>query len=299
MTRIDVVSGFLGAGKTTFCNRLLSFYLSHGENPVYLVNEFGSTGLDGEILNAEGFQVFEMDGGCVCCTLKDNFLSSMKTIIQTYHPSRIVFEPSGIFIFDNFMDILKDDFLKNHCCLGNIITIVDCKNFHQYPFIAGSFVYNQIKNSPVLVLSKLAESNENITDILCDLKNLNPKATILAKSWQEFTDNDFNLLEKTILQNEMIQEKITHPHFQSITVDATFIFTKKELHFFRNGIKNEIFGQILRIKGIVKTETGYVLLNKAFNSLTVTPIKATENCRITFIGSHINKSAILSLFANS
>ena len=129
MVQIDMISGFLGAGKTTFANRILDYYAKKGFHPVYIVNEFGETRLDADIMEKEGFTSVEIRGGCVCCTLKGDIEIAITKVIEQYHPTHIVFEPSGVFVFNNFFEVLNSDMLRNKCEIGNVITIVDSVNF--------------------------------------------------------------------------------------------------------------------------------------------------------------------------
>ena len=124
MVKIDLISGFLGVGKTTFANMLLRYYMDHGKKPVYIVNEFGETGLDADIIKADGFEAVEVFGGCICCTLKNDITIAIDDVIKTFSPDIIVFEPSGVFIVDSFYDILKDETIEDKCEQGNSVRVV-------------------------------------------------------------------------------------------------------------------------------------------------------------------------------
>ena len=189
MVYLDVVSGFLGAGKTTFINRLLDFYVRMGEKPAYVVNEYGEAALDAQLMREEGFASAEIIGGCICCTLRGKVTESIAQIIDEYHPTRIVFEPSGVFRFDNFFDILDTRLLAGKCEVGNIITVIDVVNYKPARLEFGNFIYNQIESAPVLFLSKLDKGEPDITEVLCDVRNINPHAVIITKTYDELTDD--------------------------------------------------------------------------------------------------------------
>ena len=129
MVKLDMISGFLGAGKTTFSSLLLRHYMNQSLRPVYIVNEFGKAGLDADIIKSDGFEAIEMEGGCICCTLKDDVSTAIIRIIDTFAPTNIVFEPSGIFVFSNFFDIFKDPEINKRREMGSVITIIDSLNF--------------------------------------------------------------------------------------------------------------------------------------------------------------------------
>ncbi len=189
MVYLDIISGFLGSGKTTFANTLLDFYIKVGEKPVYIVNEYGEAGLDAEIMRTEGFRAVELTNGCICCTLKGEMVRAIGEIIEQFSPTRIVFEPSGIFMFDSFFDILEKKGLQGKCAIGNIVTVIDGVNYRPARLVFGNFIYNQIQSAPVLFLSKMDKLGEDadLTELLCDVKNINPNAVIVNQKYDELT----------------------------------------------------------------------------------------------------------------
>ena len=176
-----MISGFLGAGKTTFISLLLEYYIKKGERPVYIVNEFGNTGLDAKLLENEGFQAIEMANGCICCTLKDSVVDTIREVFQRFSPTRILFEPSGIFVFDNFLELVRTQTLQYCCRIGSVITVVDSLNFNPSKLKYGNFLYNQIKSASAIVVSKLEKSPISAEEIVCDIQNINPQAFVFAK----------------------------------------------------------------------------------------------------------------------
>ena len=292
MVKLDIISGFLGAGKTTFANMLLRHYINYGFRPVYIVNEFGQIGLDAEIIKADGFDAVEIEGGCICCTLKDDIGAALTKVIEAFSPTNIVFEPSGIFIFDNFAEILKEPQLQGKCEVQNVFTVVDCLNFIKSQAMFGSFIYNQIKNASLILLSKLEKTKHDVEEIICDVKNINPGAFIMSKIWSEWGDEDFLALlsNKTIPQME--HHARHHNSLQSFTAKPEKQFTQDKIDRFLACCQSGAFGDLCRVKGVVKTDKRPILLNIAMTDVTLTEFTGASEQSLTFIGQTINEREI-------
>jgi len=292
MISIDLVSGFLGAGKTTFCSLLLKHYINMGAKPVYIVNEFGQTGLDADIIKADGFEAVEMFGGCICCTLKGEVTVAIVKVIEAFLPTHIVFEPSGIFIFDDFFDVLSNPEIKGKCVIGNVITIVDGVNFKYTKAMFGSFLYNQIKNAPTLVISKLEKKQYDPDELIADMRNINPDAFIMAKEWQEFMDEDFKELLTERKGMVFDHPEHVHGHFKSLTVKPEGTFSQERLDDFSKLCTSGAFGELFRIKGVVMTDDGPVLLNIAKEDVNIEAFKGYSPSTLTFIGQNVDQAAV-------
>jgi G3E family GTPase len=292
MVTVDVVSGFLGAGKTTLCNKLLKYYASHGERPVYIVNEFGKTGLDADLMRTEGFSSIPIEGGCICCTLKENVAATILAVIKEYKPTRILFEPSGVFIFDNFLELLRTPDFSVCCQIGGLITVVDCLNYCKAKAAYGSFYFNQIKNAAVLVLSKIQYADTPIDEIICDVKNINPEAEIISATWDDFQEEDY----RKMLRNEQTIgcRLISHTHdrLQTATIDLALGLTRGLFEEMLEHIMNGAFGEIYRVKGIACVDQKTVLVNIAGRDKAITEFKGVADNRITMIGKRIDLTAL-------
>ena len=292
MVKIDIISGFLGVGKTTFANMLLRRYMNSGLRPVYIVNEFGQTGFDAEIIKADGFDAIEIEGGCICCTLKDDIGAAIIKVINTFSPTNIVFEPSGIFIFDNFIDILKEPDINKKCDVGNVFTIVDSVNFTFSKAKYGSFIYNQIKNASIILLSKLEKTRHNAEEIICDIKNINPDAFIMSKIWSDWDGGDFEHLAAQQNYPRMDHHAHHHSNLHSITIKPDMPFTQDKLDRFLACCQSGVFGELCRVKGIVKLENRLVLLNIAMQDVVQTEFKGISEPSLTFIGQAVKEKEI-------
>ena len=298
MVQIDIISGFLGAGKTTFSNMLLKQYMSSGLRPVYIVNEFGQTGLDAEIIKGDGFQAVELDGGCICCTLQYDIITSMKEVIDTFSPTNIVFEPCGIFIFDNFFDILKQPGLYGRCEIANIITIVDSVNFSFSKAAYGSFIYNQIKNAEAILLSKLERGARDVDELICDVKNINPDAYITTKIWDVWDSEDFEILLSLEKGPRTEYQTRQHNKFKALTIPLKQPLSQEKLDLFASACTSGTFGDLCRVKGVVQTESHPVLLNIAMEDVVQAKFKGIAEPSLTFVGLKLNKKEILRFLSS-
>ena len=294
MIRLDLISGFLGVGKTSFCNLLLRHYVKQGLRPVFIVNEFGKTGLDADIIKADGFVVLEIEGGCICCTLKDDIGKAIISVVDKFSPTNIVFEPSGIFIFDNFFDIFKQQEISKICEIGSVLTIVDGVNFSFSKTIYGSFIYNQIKNAETILLSKLEKITHDAEEIICDIKNINPNAFIMHKVWEDLSDKDFELLLNQEKGLRIDHHAHHHSNLNTFTIKIDKPFSKDKLNSFIDECKSGAFGELCRVKGIVNVEGQNILLNIAMQDAVQEKFKGMSAQTLTFIGQTVKEDEILS-----
>ncbi len=292
MVKIDIISGFLGAGKTTFANKLLAFYLSKGFKPVYIVNEFGQTGLDAAVAESEGFQAVELTSGCVCCTLKGDTASAMREVMAAFNPTHIVFEPSGVFVFDNFLDILKSPGLLGKCKLSSVVTVVDSVNFSLSRAAYGGFLYNQIKHSPALIISKLKRGQTDAEGLICDLKNINPDALVIAKPWSELTDEDYSALSKPNLSRAPAKGKRGHNPLFSVTLPLGGELTRERAEELMELCASGSFGGVYRAKGVIKIGGVSLVLSVAGRDYGLSPFRGMHDQTLTFIGENIDSERL-------
>ncbi|ETO94880.1 CobW/P47K family protein [Lachnoanaerobaculum sp. MSX33] len=197
-TKIDVVSGFLGAGKTTFIKRLVEGNKDKGKT-IIIENEFGEIGIDGGFLKNSGIEIKEMNSGCICCSLAGDFEASLRELLSTYEPNRVIIEPSGV---GKLSDVLKavSDVEKDLPVESNsAVTVVDVKKCKMYMKNFGEFFNNQIQFANTIILSRTdLVDNTKIEEAVALIKNVNPDATIVTTP-----------LDK--LSNEKIEELLSSP----------------------------------------------------------------------------------------
>ena len=184
MTKIDVISGFLGAGKTTLIKKLLEEAIQ-GEKVVLIENEFGEIGIDGGFLKDAGIEISEMNSGCICCSLVGDFGAALHKVQEQFHPDRILIEPSGV---GKLSDVTKAvvDVAESEpeMVLGSAITVADATKCRSYMKNFGEFYNNQVENAGTIVLSRTQKlTQEKLSEAVALLREKNPKATIITTPW--------------------------------------------------------------------------------------------------------------------
>ncbi len=180
MTSIDIVSGFLGAGKTTFIQKLLGEALKT-EKVVLIENEFGEIGIDGGFLKDSGIEIREMNQGCICCSLVGDFETSLTEVVEKYHPDRIIIEPSGVGKLSDIIGAVKSIAGKLEVELHAAVTVVDAQKAKLYSKNFGEFFNNQIQYAGAVVLSRTdVAKEEKVNEAVEIIKSLNPQATVIT-----------------------------------------------------------------------------------------------------------------------
>lgn len=212
MTKIDIVSGFLGAGKTTLIKKLLAEAL--GDTKVVLIeNEFGEIGIDGGFLKEAGIEIKEMNSGCICCSLVGDFGTSLKEVMKTYEPERILIEPSGVGKLSDVMKAVQDVIDTKEVVLNSAVAVVDASKCKMYIKNFGEFFINQIAHAGTIILSRTGNISEDKLNKCIELiREHNGQATIITTPWDDLDGKD--ILE-TIegakdLEAEMMAELKAH-----------------------------------------------------------------------------------------
>lgn len=187
MTEVDIVSGFLGAGKTTFMKKLVAEAFQD-EKVVIVENEFGEIGIDSGFLKDTGIQVSEINGGCVCCTLVGDFTKNLHEVIRTYHPDRILVEPSGVAKLSDIevsvLDVGKTEDIK----IGALVTIVNALKAKKQMKAFGEFFKDQIEHATAVVLSRTQKMDQDkLEDVVKEIKALNDKAVVITTPWDDLS----------------------------------------------------------------------------------------------------------------
>ena len=217
MTQIDIISGFLGAGKTTFIQKLLQEALK-GENVVLIENEFGEIGIDSGFLKSSGIEIREMNQGCICCSLVGDFETSLKEVIETYKPDRILIEPSGVGKLSDILSAVKTVSANLPVQLDGAVTVVDSSKAKLYNKNFGEFFDDQIRFATSIVLSRTdIAKEEKVEEAVQIVRALNPKANLITTSIQELSGEKLleiigheENLEEALLRE--VKEKAEHHH---------------------------------------------------------------------------------------
>ena len=220
MTKIDIVSGFLGAGKTTFIQKMLKEVLNK-EKVVLIENEFGEIGIDGGFLKEAGIEIKEMNSGCICCSLVGDFGASLKEVIKTYSPERILIEPSGVGKLSDVIKAVADLETKENLtdvALNAAVVVVDVSKCKMYIKNFGEFFINQVEAAGTIILSRTQNvSEEKLNEAIALLREHNAKATIITTPWDQLTGEQIlktyeagKSLEEELL--EEMKKEMAHCH---------------------------------------------------------------------------------------
>ena len=214
MTKIDIFSGFLGAGKTTLIKKLLKEALA-GEKVVLIENEFGEIGIDGGFMKEAGIEVTEMNSGCICCSLVGDFGEALKKVIDEYHPDRILIEPSGV---GKLSDVIRavEGVEKDidEAQMGSFVTVADAMKCRMYIKNFGEFFLNQIEYAGTILLSRTQKMSQGkLEAAVALLREHNEKARIITTPWDELTGAQIlSAMEKDHNLAEEMLEVVMHEH---------------------------------------------------------------------------------------
>ena len=336
MTKVDIISGFLGAGKTTLIKKLLLEALK-GEQVVLIENEFGEIGVDGGFLKEAGIEIREMNSGCICCSLVGDFGTALKDVIDKYHPDRIIIEPSGVGKLSDVIKAVKDLHIENEINLNSASTVVDALKAKTYMKNFGEFFNNQIEHAGTVVLSRTQKQSEDkLNEVIKMMRELNPKAHIITTAWDELDgaqilaamENITNLeLELLAEHAEAEHDKHEHEHhhhdgeecscghhhdddghghhhhhadevFTSWGVETPDKFDRARLEEILAKLANEdTYGQILRAKGMLPDkEGGWMYFDLVPGEYEIRTGKPDFTGRICVIGAKLDESSLKELF---
>ncbi|AOR23328.1 CobW family GTP-binding protein [Clostridium taeniosporum] len=316
-SKIDIFSGFLGAGKTMLIKNLLSNKI-YDENTVIIENEFGEVGIDGTILKERNIEIKEINSGCICCQVTGNFIDSVLEIIDKYNPKNIIVEPSGVAKLSEILNILNKNHYKDKFSINRIITVVDAQRYEMYLNNFDEFYKDQIRKAKVVVFSRTELISKNdLENAISSIRKINSNATIISKPLSRLGIKEINKIvgiDDTVLynKNEFIFNKIAkhasfrkeHSHsakdvFESYPIDLNSKISEEELESkFKIIAQNKQYGNVIRAKGIVEVINGeYYQFDYVPNEFQGRKIKWANKKVISIIGSNLNKKELIRLFS--
>lgn len=301
MIKIDVISGFLGAGKTTLIKKLLKAYKN--EKVVLIENEFGDVGIDGDIVEREGFDVFEITSGCICCIMKKDFVKVFGKIIDEFHPDRVIIEPTGISILSEIIDVINKAEFSNRCTVNSLITVLDGISYLEHREVFGEFFEDQIANAGTLIISKSQiVDNETIDKIVISLKELNAKAPIITSNWSEMSHEEVRKLLNLDLDMDFKElfyteyKPCSDNKFDTIGIKTNKRFSIKELEETLEKLKTRDYGLVLRGKGFVRGIESDLEFSYASDSYEVYETKTESTGKLCIIGQGLDAKKVKELF---
>lgn len=305
--KVDIISGFLGAGKTTFIKKIVQELYSK-ENVVILENEFGKINIDKETLQRESIQVKPIQASCICCTGFGDLANGILEIIREYAPERIIIEPTGIAKLSEVKKIFKDMEIASLCELDHIVTIVDGKNYYSRMMVSKEFFENQIRASEVIILNKTESmQEEDINRMIDNLHILQPNIPIVTANWQRMKHQELKALlevKKDAVENKTIRllqkYKNDFESFEFITDDS---INMNDIRVVFQEIEKGEFGELHRGKGICKDPlNGWYSVEYVPGELNITSLPDTnsviEHTSLCFIGRNINRCKLTQSLQN-
>ena len=302
MVKLDVISGFLGAGKTTLIKKLLAACAANGERVALIENEFGEVGIDGAELEAGGAAVYEISQGCVCCSLKGDFILALKHILSSEKPDRIIFEPSGIFILDEIFAIAGHPDIARVCALNAVITVVDAENYFVQREKYTCFFESQIQRAGTIFLSKSQWLDAGELQQLREhLQECNPAAAIIEQPWDEIQALDW----QAVLTGKQVGAAPgdgvrlysgKHLRLQNWSSRNLRPFSGSELEDVLAAVQRGRFGDVVRSKGFVPGENGLLFFSYAGGRYEFRKMDTPGPGRICFIGEGLQSHALAKAF---
>lgn len=334
MTKIDIISGFLGAGKTTLIKKLLSEAFT-GEQVVLIENEFGEIGIDGGFLKEAGIEIREMNSGCICCSLVGDFGKSLREVVDTYHPDRILIEPSGVGKLSDVIKAVQDVQGEINAHLNSFTTVVDVTKCRVYRKNFGEFFSNQIEYAGAVILSRTDKAKpEKVEESVALLRELNDKAPFITtpiaqlsggkilKTMESGKSLEAELLDELICpecghhhehggcfghdhehHHEHHHDHAGHHHadevFTSWGQETIHAYTKEQISDILKQLEESSFyGNILRAKGMVAGADGeWIYFDMVPGEHEVRAGAPEYTGRICVIGAELNEDRLAELFA--
>ncbi|ATW23807.1 GTP-binding protein [Candidatus Formimonas warabiya] len=308
--KIDIISGFLGAGKTTLINKLLKeAYI--GEKIALLENEFGEIAIDGAFFDGHDITVKEIANGCICCTLQGSFVKGIVELVQKYTPDRIIIEPTGIGRLKDIVFACTEAAKETNIAINCMITVVDATMYPIFIEISGEFYQRQISDGRTIVLSAVQNLSEsdNLCGIIDGIRALNPLAPIFAKPWAEMDGLELlQVAEETGLDHRQdFSHEHDHDHshdhhhdnegFQSCSLETDKVWTEQEIRDMMQKLARRTYGQVFRAKGFLKTAAGMVKVDYVYGRSEIVPSPYTGPGKFVTIGKDIAGNMVEKLFA--
>ncbi len=325
--KIDIISGFLGAGKTTFIKRLLNTKLKN-EKVVLIENEFGEVSVDSDFLSDTNIDIKELSQGCICCSLFGDFSKSLNEVVEKFHPDRIIIEPSGVGKLSDIIGAVNEANLENN--INSLVCLVDVTKAKVYTKNFGEFFLDQIKTAHTIILSRTDVAKETkVAEALEIIREQNPNCILVTTPILELNDEELlkayegvkdtfiqDMIESMHHHHEHEEECCGHHHheheeeccghhhhhhadeiFSSIGFETAKKYDLEQLKSNLEAMATGAYGVIVRAKGIVCTQDSkWVQFNLTPEEVEVLPCNARPIGKVCVIGSKIDETLIKNLF---
>ena len=286
--KILLVSGFLGAGKTTFIKELAK---NINLEFVVLENEYADIGVDKDFLDEKNLNVWEMSEGCICCSMKGDFKSSIKRIYSEINPENLVVEPTGVGMLSSIIENIRD-INNNDIEILSPITLIDITSFSEYLETFNNFFTDNLKNTGKVILTKLENSNYfEIENIKNEILKINNNLEIITDDYRNFQKEWFGEILNKSIDNKIIDKNFslkTHINLRAFSKENVNLKTMDELGLLLNRLVNGDFGKIYRAKGIVKIDGYWGKFNLVYKNFEMEPITDAKGTKIVIIGNNLD-----------
>ena len=286
--KILLVSGFLGAGKTTFIKEMAK---NINLEFVVLENEYADIGIDGDFLDEKNLNVWEMSEGCICCSMKGDFKSSIKKIYLEINPEYLIIEPTGVGMLSSIIENIREIDSKDIEIL-NPLTLIDITSFNEYLETFNNFFIDNLKNTGKVILTKLENYNpfdiENIKD---EILKINSDLEIITDDYRTFQKEWFGEILNKNIDNKIIDKNFslkTHINLRTFSKENVNLKTMDELGLLLNRLVNGDFGKIYRAKGIVKVDGYWGKFNLVYKNFEMEPVTNAKETKIVIIGNNLD-----------
>lgn len=297
-TKVIIVSGFLGSGKTTLIKKYLESCKAE-ENIVVLENEFGEVSIDSKVLSEDNLDVYEINNGCICCTLLNDFKVGVNTILEKYNPDKIIIEPSGVAKVSDIVNIVEN---QGGLEVAKIATLVNAFTFEMNADNFGDFYRDQIKNADLIFLTRLDRLNrirkDGLKRVLQKLNDLNPKARVIYEDVDVKSILDEGL-KSSDREYSISKGRRSFQNLESYTFKVDKVFEREELKIILDDILNPTkYGLVIRSKGIVKSSEGFLKFDYVDGEVDIQKIYGVLDTDIVVIGEYLERENLYAVFEN-
>ena len=286
--KILLVSGFLGAGKTTFIKEMAK---NINLEFVVLENEYADIGIDGDFLDEKNLNVWEMSEGCICCSMKGDFKSSIKKIYSEINPEYLVIEPTGVGMLSSIIENIRE-INNNDIEILSPLTLIDITSFNEYLETFNNFFIDNLKNTGKVILTKLENYNPfDIENIKNEISKINNNLEIIIDDYRTFPKEWFGEILNKNIDNKIIDKNFslkTHINLRTFSKENINLKTMDELGLLLNRLVNGDFGKIYRAKGIVKVDGYWGKFNLVYKNFEMEPITDAKGTKIVIIGNNLD-----------
>lgn len=284
--KVKIVCGFLGSGKTTFLQNILK---DSFKNTVVLINELGDIAIDGDVISREGnLEVIELPGGCICCVLRADLITTVEQISREIKPDRLIIEPSGIAAPSSILETLQGSRVYDSLEIEAVVGIIDAATFlDDYESGAyGSFFFDQIQNSDILLVNKCDLAGDDVVEKIEGIaKDLNKSAIVFKTVYCSAPVPEGE-------SSKEIKPFDSEIHLDSVSIQTDDVFDEERIVKFFERLSSGSYGDIRRAKSIFKTRNGYINLDYVPKNIEIKKLKKDKASKFVAIGRGLDRGLI-------